>query len=759
MIEQLRRAAGYRRPTRRTRLSTSSALLGRATADPVTAASLLAVLLGLEGEGRYGPLGLSPQRLRARTLEVLVDQLMGLARLHSVLFIVEDAHWIDPTTLELLTACVDRVADARVLLLVTARPTFTHGLGRQPIVTSLALNRLGRADTGAIARNLAGGRQLPEALVAEITARTDGVPLFVEELTKTILESGLLRASNGSYVLDGPTEGLAIPSSLQDSLMARLDRMLPVKEVAQTAACIGREFDYGLLEAVLNLPGPALVDALDRLAEAELIFRHGRPPEATYLFKHALVRDAAYASLLKSRRRAIHARIVAALTETGAEPHLLGHHAREAGQTERAIDHFQEAGRQALERPAYAEAIAHLREALALVTAMGEGREWLERRLELQVQLGHAHMAGFGYAAAGTAAEFLLAMEVLQRLGSSPQWLAVYHGNWAGHFARAELPDALRLAKEMTEIAETRQDAAAIMAARRMLGTSELLMGRFAAARDHLERVLALYEPDRHRGLAKQIGQEPGCSLHCYLAMTHWALGDPVRARQHGEAALAIGREIGHPLTFVFALGHNMVVAHQAREHARTRSLVEETIAFSQQNGIRMWEVYARCFRASVDNAAGRHAAALAALEAARPGLEATVTRLFLPMISGFAIEALIALGRLDEAEGLLADTLRRIHQSGERWNLADIQCLAGDLELARDDREAAERRYREALETAREQGAGSLALRAATPLGRLLADQGRAAEARTLLAPLMEGVEAATPDRQAADRLLATLG
>ncbi len=762
VIEQLRRAAGFTADdTNDMALDKLEALLGRATAEPAAAAQLVAVLLGLAGEARYGRLELSPQRLRARTLEVLAEQLVGLARVQPVLFIVEDAHWIDPTTLELLTLCIDRMADARVLLLVSARPTFAEGLGHQPIVTSLALSRLGRADTAAIATDLAGGRQLPDALIAEITARTDGVPLFIEELTKAILESGLLRTSNGAYVLDGPTERLAIPSSLQDSLMARLDRMLPVKEVAQTAACIGREFDHGLLESVLDLPGPALVDALDRLAEAELIFRHGRPPEATYLFKHALVRDAAYASLLKSRRRAIHARIAAALAEAGAEPHLLGHHAREAGQTEPAIDHFQAAGRLALERPAFAEAIAYLREAQALVTAMGEGPVWLERRLELQVQLGHAHMAGFGYAAAGTAAEFLRAMELLQRLGSSPQWLAVYHGNWAGHFARAELPDALRLAEEMTEIAETRQDAAAIMAARRMLGTSALLMGRFAVARDHLERVLALYEPDRHRRLAQQIGQEPGCALHCYLAMTRWALGDPARARQHGEAALAIGRELGHPLTLVFALGHNMVVAHHARDHARTRSLVEETIAFSEQNGIRMWEVYARCFCASVENAAGRHAAALAALEAARPGLEATGTRLFLPMISGFALEALIALGRLDEADRLLNETIRRIERSDERWNESDIMRLAGELRLAQGDPAAAEGCFRQALDCARAQEAGHFALRAAMALTPLLADRGRTAEARSLLAPLVPDVAAAerAPDGAAAVSLLASLG
>ena len=312
-------------------------LLAKAQVDVRRAAPLMATLLGLPFEQRYGALDLRPEQLRARTLQMLVDQLIGLAGQEPVLLVVEDAHWIDPTTLEMLDLCLDPIAAARVMLLVTARPVFRHGFGGHPIVSSLALNRLGRDDTAAIVSRLTGGKSLPDELLAEIAAKTDGVPLFIEELTKTALESGMLRETADAFVLDRPLSELAIPTSLHDSLMARLDRMQPVKEVAQTAAVIGREFDHRLLVAIASQPEAEVRAALERLAEAELIFRRGLPPDASYLFKHALVRDAAYESLLKSKRQVVHQRILEALEAADALPQLLGHHAREAGLIEQAI--------------------------------------------------------------------------------------------------------------------------------------------------------------------------------------------------------------------------------------------------------------------------------------------------------------------------------------------------------------------------------------------------------------------------------------
>ena len=351
--------------TAEVRLDKLAALLARAGVEAGRCASTVARLLGIEAGERYRPSRLSPQQLRARTLNALLAQLVGLSRQSPVLLVVEDAHWIDPTTLEMVGLALDRIGGERVMVLITARPTFEHAFGGHPIVTRLALNRLGAEQTRAIALRITGGKSLPESVLAEIAAKTDGVPLFVEELTKTVIESGYLEEGADAYVLDGALPASVIPSSLHDSLMARLDRLQPLKQVAQTAACIGRIFDYRLLAAISPLPAAELTRSLDGLVGAELVFRRGLDPEATYTFKHALVRDAAYESLLRSRRREIHQTILARLeTEDGALPEVLAYHAQEAGLADRAIAYWQTAGEQALARPAYAEALNHFETAL-----------------------------------------------------------------------------------------------------------------------------------------------------------------------------------------------------------------------------------------------------------------------------------------------------------------------------------------------------------------------------------------------------------
>ncbi|MHA1571774.1 MAG: ATP-binding protein, partial [Alphaproteobacteria bacterium] len=429
-IQQLNRAAGFtQEDTLETKLDKLERLLGQAATYPTDVAPIIATLLGLDGVARYGALALTPQQLRARTLSTLCDQLTGLADKRPVLFIVEDAHWIDPTTLEFLDQCLDRIAGAPILTLVTARPVFQHSFGGHPIVTRLTLNRLGHEQTAAIVAKITGVKTLPPELLAEITAKTDGIPLFVEELTKTVLESGALRVTDDAYVLDQPLDTLAIPSSLHDSLMARLDRMQPVKVVAQTAACIGREFDYDLMLAVLP-PADELDDALERLTSAELIFRRGIPPDASYMFKHALVRDAAYESLLKSMRQTLHGRILAALQEAEALPEILALHAREAGLTDQAIKYYRLAAMQAVARPAFTEAIAYYRQALALIDTKTQQPELLQRELELQVRLGQAMLGGVGYAAEETTATFRRAREIVDLLGDTPQRFPVYYGSW-----------------------------------------------------------------------------------------------------------------------------------------------------------------------------------------------------------------------------------------------------------------------------------------------------------------------------------------
>jgi class 3 adenylate cyclase/predicted ATPase len=737
-IVQLTRMAGILDgDTGEQQLDKLERLLGKAGADVPAVAPLMATLLGLPFEERYGVLDLRPEQLRARTLQMLVDQLIGLARQRPVLFVVEDAHWIDPTTLEMLDLCLDRIATAPVMLLVTARPVFRHGFGGHPIVTSLALNRLGREDTAAIVQRLTGGKPLPADLLAEITAKTDGVPLFIEELTKSALESGLLRETDSAFVLDRPLGELAIPTSLHDSLMARLDRMQPVKEVAQTAACIGREFDYRLLTAIAAQPAPQVAEALERLAAAELIFRRGTPPEASYLFKHALVRDAAYESLLKSKRQAVHQRILEALAASDALPQVLGHHAREAGLIEQAIAHYEMAGRQAWARPAYLEAIANLRQAIDLVRKLGDDKLVRERELQMQIVIGQACIAGFGYGAAETAAEFARALTLLRELGESPLWVSVYYGNWAVRYVQAAHQDARLLADEMVAQAEGRRDEIAVLVAHRILGTSQTMLGRSGEALDHLERALQLYDPARHRPLATLVGQDPGAAALAYKAICLGLRGNLDEACRTAEAGVALARETEHPLTIAYTLGHTNLLWLFIRDLPRAVATLNENLAYSDTNGIRVWQAFSLGWRVVTESLSNRHEAALVAAERARPLRAAAGSSVFLPLILGGELASLLALGRHAACEALLRTIREQIEVSGELWYEADIHRLEGDLRLAKNDPTGAERSYGLAIDLASRQDAKLFELRACRALARLWAARSERQRALDLLAPV----------------------
>ncbi len=736
-IVQLTRAAGLApNDSVELQLDKLERLLAKAQVDVPRAAPLMATLLGLPFEQRYGVLDLQPEQLRARTLQMLVDQLVGLARQGPVLFVVEDAHWIDPTTLEGLDLCLDPIAATRVMLLVTARPVFRHGFGGHPIVTSLALNRLGRDDTAAIVSRLTGGKSLPDELLAEIAAKTDGVPLFIEELTKTALESGMLRETTDAFVLDRPLSELAIPTSLHDSLMARLDRMQPVKEVAQTAACIGREFDHRLVVAIASQPESDVKEALERLAEAELIFRRGLPPDASYLFKHALVRDAAYESLLKSKRQGVHQRILEALETAGAQPQLLGHHAKEAGLIEQAIEHYEAAGRQALAKPAYLEAIANLRQAVELIPGLGDDERLREHELELQIAIGQAFLGGFGYSAAETGVEFERALALLRELGDSARWAPVYYGNWAVRYVRAEHHDALRFANEMVDRAQASADGVATLVAHRLLGTTQMMMGRSGEALVNFERALQIYDPARHRALAGLFGQEPGVSALVYKAICLGVRGELAEASRTAEAGVDLARESKHPLTIAYTLGHANVLWILLADLPRAKSTADENLAYSDANGIKTWQIYALGWRAVTYALAGRHLEALEAVGQVLQRSAAAGTGLFVPFLLSGEVRSLLALGRHAECAAKLDEAKQRMADSGERWIEADILRIEGDLHLAQGDRAGAERSYRMAIEVAVQQEAKLLELRAATSLARLWADQGDRQRALDLLAP-----------------------
>ena len=557
-VQHLTHAAGVAEgDTPDERLARLEALLARAAADIGEAAPLLAALLGLDGAARYGPLALTPQQRRSRTLAALVDQLTGLAARRPVLWVVEDAHWIDPTTLELIELALDRVQDSAVLVVVTARPIFVASFASHPIVTRLALNRLARAATQAIVARITRGKPLPETLLDEIAARTDGVPLFVEEMTKAVLELGALREGTDAYHLDGPLSTLAIPTSLHDSLMARLDRLHPVKEVAQTAAVIGRAFDHATITALSALPEAELGLAMRRLVEAELVFRRGTPPDATYLFKHALVRDAAYESLLKSRRLTLHARLVDVLEARGdAGPEVKAQHAEAAGLTERALGYWEQAGAQALARPAYMEAIASLENGVRLCRALGEDVQWRRREQGLHLQLGQALISNQGYSAPATLHVFERALALAYEIGDVSLQLPALFGQWAGHHIVGK--GSAEIAERYAQVAETQPESGPRIVGLRVLALEAFHAARFAELLGLVRQALASYDPVAHRDLRHRFGHDPRVAAAGYQAWNLWHLGFPDQAARAIEDNQRWIREVDHANTTGLGLSYGV---------------------------------------------------------------------------------------------------------------------------------------------------------------------------------------------------------
>jgi len=415
---------------------------------------------------RYPPLDLPAQRQRELTIAALLDQLSGLAARQPVLMVLEDGHWLDPTTTELFERMIERLQTLPVLLLVTFRPEFAPPWTSYPHMTSLTLNRLGRRHSTEMIAAVAGGKPLPEEILAQIWAKTEGVPLFVEELTKTVLESGLLDDKGDRYELTGPLPPLAIPVTLQDSLMARLDRLAPVKEVAQIGSVIGREFSYALIAALSPLEKRALQEALSHLVGSELVFRRGTIPDATYSFKHAFVQDAAYGSLLKSRRQQLHARIAEVLEDRFPEqaealPEILAHHCTQAGFVEKAINYWYRAGRRAMARSAMAEAVAQLNNGLEVLEGLPAGPESQRPELDLQLALGQALIAARGFAAPETGRAYARACELCRQVGNAAKFFQALYGKHAFHFERAELHVAYEVAQELLQLAEERDDGGA----------------------------------------------------------------------------------------------------------------------------------------------------------------------------------------------------------------------------------------------------------------------------------------------------------
>jgi class 3 adenylate cyclase/predicted ATPase len=768
IIAQLERAAGFapgdEPAARRTKLEE---LLGQVTAQLEEALPLLGALLGLPADAHYPVPNLSPQRQKQRTLEVLIEQLAGLAQGRPVLELYEDVHWADPSTLELLDLMVERVRALEVLAVLTYRPEFSPPWTGRAHVTSLPLNRLGRRQGAAMVERITGGKALPSEVLGQIVARTDGVPLFVEELTKTVLESGLLRDAGDRYELTGPLPPLAIPATLHDSLLARLDHLAPVKEVAQTAAVIGREFSHELLTAVADRADAELQSALEQLVASELVFRRGAPPDATYSFKHALVRDAAYQSLLKSKRRQLHARIAAVLEQrfpgtAAAEPEILAHHYGAAGDMQKAFQYRFEAGRRAAERSANLEAIQHLVKARDHLATLPDSSERVQRELDVLMTLGPAFSATKGFAATEVEQTYERVRELCRATGEADQSRAALQGLRILYLVRGDLAAAGELGEELLTFGERADSLSHRFEGHLALGIVDEFRGRLASARSHLEQALVLLDPVCLGSLVRQPTGNPAVTCLGHLASVLFLAGFPEQSLKRRSEALDIARASSHPFSLAQALG-STGIANFFRRPPRDSGDAAALVDLADEQGFDFWYVWGMALRGREHTEEGRIAEGLADLRRALAAAETMGAAHVSASALAALAETLGRLGEVREALSMLAEQRRLAVRTGITFQDAAVRLLEGELRLKLPDHDLAtvEGCFRDALAIARRQQSKLLELRAATSLARLWRGQGKHAEARDLLAPVYgwftEGFD--TQDLKDAKALLDELG
>ena len=727
---------------------------------------LFAALLSLPlPEERYAPLHLTPQRQRQMTSEAIVALLLEEAERQPVLFIIEDLHWSDPTTLELLDLLIDQSPTASLFTLLTCRPEFKAAWSHRSYVTEVPLLRLTRPHVEQMVEQVTCGKRLPDGVRREIVERTDGVPLFVEEMTKTVLESGALKEVNGHYELKGSRIPLAIPSTLQDSLMARLDRLMTAKGIAQLGATIGRQFSYALLQAVSQLDAETLQRELARLVEAELVYQRGLPPQTIYTFKHALIQDAAYQSLLKSSRQQYHQRIVQVLEAQFPEtvltqPELLAHHCTEAGLGEQAVEYWLRSGEHNRARSAHTEAIAHLTKGLDVLQTLPDTPSRAQHELDLQTTLGRALAIVRGHAAPETEHAYARARELCRHGGDSARLFDVQVGLREFYLNRGELRTARELAEACLPIAQGRQDSASLMRAHFGLGSVLYLLGELAQGRDHLEQAITLYTPQQDRSLT---GQAPlGVPCLARSAATLWRLGYPMQALARNRDMLNLAQELSDAYNLVRALCYAAEFHYLLREGATAQEQAEASLSLSTEQAFAQWVGAGMFWRGWGLAAQGRGEEGIAEMRKGLGTRQTTGSVINLPTWLAVLAEAHRGIGQVEEGLHLLAEALALVKETETRSYAAELHRLRGELLLtvSAENHGEAESCFRQALDIARHQQAKSWELRAATSLARLWQFQDKRAGAYDLLAPVYEWFTEGfdTADLQEAKSLLEAL-
>ncbi|MBR0794955.1 AAA family ATPase [Bradyrhizobium jicamae] len=758
IIHQLQEAAGFRRhDTDAQRIERLEAVLAWAADDFSEAAPLIADLLSVPSGGRYARFDLAPQKRKEKMLRVLLALLEGLAARQPVLAIFEDVQWIDPTSLELLDLIVDRVSTIPALVIITCRSEFVPSWIGRPQVTLLTLNRLSPAHRAEMIAAVVGGKALPLEVADQIIDRADGVPLFIEELTKTVVESGLLVEANDRYALTGPAAPLSIPSTLQGSLLARLDRLPETRGVVQIGAAIGRSFSHELISAVAQTPQQQVDDALARLANAELIFRRGAPPDAAYTFKHALVQDVAHGTLSRPQRQLLHARIIKTLEEkfpdtVAAQPALLAYHCEQAGSIGKAISYRRKAGELALARSATTEAEVQLRKGLGLLAHLPEGPERHNKEFRLQAELGVALCAAQGWGAPSAGQAFDRARELCAAMDQTDWLPTIITGQFAHRLYRAELRSANQLCDELLDLGKTWKNSRASSPAWRWTSEaitwlghfstahSRLWLGDLAAARAGAEEALRLYDPavmDVVSVSGRWTNDVRIVPLTvCIESLTY--LGHFDQARRRRDEAIERARQLKHAGSLGFILACIAgCEAHTETDPAVRLDHVVELETFCVQHGFAHWENYARWQRACCLMALGHTAEATELQADAGAEFRTKGSYLHKPTQLMSLAEALGKAGRPKEGLKELEEAANEIEATDERWAESNLHRVRGELLIAIGDLRGAETSFCQAIEIGICQSAKLWELRAATGLARLWRDQGRRAQARDLLAPV----------------------
>jgi class 3 adenylate cyclase/predicted ATPase len=750
--------------------------LARSRLDLQETVPLFASLLSLSAP-RYTLPALSPQKQKKKTLEAFVAWLCAEAKQQAVTYAWEDLHWADPSTLELLTLFLEQVPTTRLLAVLTFRPEFTPPWGSHSYLSQLILSRLGRNHVETMVEKVTGGKALPAEVVQQIVSKTDGVPLFVEELTKMVVEQNV-----GAYC---NTPLLGIPATLQDALMARLDRLGAAKEIAQVGATIGREFNHDLLQAISSLTDETLQQGLRQLIEAELVYQSGRPPQATYLFKHALIQDTAYQSLLKSRRQQLHQQVAQVLAErfpqtVETQPELVAHHYSEASLIAQAVPYWQQAGELASKRSAHAEAISHLTKGLEVLKTQPDTPERIQQELRLQIALGPALMATEGYSAPAVERAYARAQELCLQIGETPQLFRVLGGLWTFYLGRAEHKTARKLGEQLLTLAQNMQDPSLLMRAHTMLGPTLFFLGEFASAQAQMDQGIALYgsQPYRPRAL-----NDPGVICLVYAAWNLWHLGYPNQALEKSHEALTLAHKLFHPFSLAVALQWACMVQQSCRRAQVAQEQAEALITLSTEQGFTYWLASGTIQRGWALVEHGQGGEGIARMRQGLAAFRATNASNVVPYFLARLAEAYGKVEQAEEGLAMLAEALALVDKTGERMHEAELYRLKGTLMLQQESQKSdgkshksqietsphpltpspqaeAEGYFLKAIEIARKQQAKSLELRATMSLARLWQHQGKTTEAHQMLADIYnwftEGFD--TKDLQEAKALLEEL-